>query len=120
MSVQQNFDRLSRDACEFINLKIEEIKLSVVERLSLLFADALSWLAVMIFLLLSSLCFIAALVVMLSVFMGVLPALLLVAFLLFAAAWLFYLLRGGIFANMMVARLYKVFFNDVEQSNGEE
>ena len=53
MEIKKNFDRLSREARELLDLKIEEIKLSFVERLSLLFADTLSWLAVIIFLLLS-------------------------------------------------------------------
>lgn len=115
MKIKENFDSLSGDAREFLNLKIEEIKLSVVERLSLFFADALSWLAVIIFLLLSSLCFLAAVVAWISVFTGLLPALFLVAFLLLAVACIFYLLRGSIFANVMVARFYKMFFSDDEQ-----
>ena len=119
MKIKENFDRLSGDAHEYLNFKIEELKLSIVERLSLFFADALSWLAVIIFLLLSSLCFLVALVKMLSIFMGLLPALLLVAFSLLAVAWIFYLLRGNIFVNIMVARFYKMFFNDNDRNNEE-
>ena len=120
MEIKENFDSLSADAREFLNLKIEELKLSFVERLSLFFADALSWLAVIIFLLLSSLCFLAALVAMLSVYMGLLPALLLVAFLLLAVAWLFHLLRGSIFINIMVARFYKMFFTKNDENDEKE
>lgn len=120
MEIKENFDRLSGDVREYLNLKIEELKLSIVERLSLFFADALSWLVVIIFLLLSSLCFLVALVVMLSIFMGLLPALFLMAFLLLAVAWIFYLLRGNIFANIMVARFYKMFFDDNDKNNEED
>lgn len=120
MEIKHNFDRLSHEAYEFLNLKIEEIKLSFVERLSLLFADALSWLVVIILLLLSSMCLLAAFVAVLSISMGILPALLIVALLLLFAASLFYVARGNLFVNIMVARFYKIFFNKNEQSDEKE
>ncbi len=120
MEIKHNFDRLSHEAYEFLNLKIEEVKLSFVERLSLLFADALSWLAIIIFLLLSSLCLLAAIVAVLSISIGLLPALFIVASLLLLAALLFYVTRGNLFVNIMVARFYKMFFNENEQSDEKE
>lgn len=117
MEIQKNFDRLSRDAREFLNLKVEEIKLSLVERLSLFFADALSWLAIIIFLLLSSMCFLVVIVALLSMYIGLVPALLLVAFLLLASAVVLYLMREHLFANVMVARFYRMFFSENDDEN---
>lgn len=120
MEIKKNFDRLSREARELLDLKIEEIKLSFVERLSLLFADTLSWLAVIMFLLLSLLCMLAAFVVVISLYVGLLPALFIATALLLVVAWLFYAARGTLFRNVMVARFYRMFFNENEQSDEQE
>lgn len=120
MGVKENFDNLSRDAQQFLDLKIEEVKLSLVERLSLLFADALAWLVFSAFLLLALLCLLVAVVILLSAFIGLLPSLFVVALLLLVVAWLLYAMRGSLFGDMMVARLYKLFFDEKEQCDGEE
>ena len=120
MEIKENFDSLSRDAREFIDLKIEEVKLSLVERLSLLFADALSWLLVMVLLALALLCLMAAFVAVLTYFVGLLLALLVTAVILLVAAYLLYTVRGNLFGNRMVARLYKVFFYENQKCDEDE
>ena len=62
----------------------------------------------------------AAFVVVISLYVGLLPALFIAAALLVAVAWLFYVARGTLFRNVMVARFYRIFFNENEQNDEQE
>ncbi len=117
MSVKQNFDRLSREVQETLNIEMDGIKLSLVESLSLFFADILSWLLVAVFSLLSLLGFLAAAVVAIAAVMGYALSFVVVAFLLLSVALLLYMLRGRLFTDMAVARFCRMFFRDKEGGN---
>ncbi len=110
--VKQGFDRLSCEAQDFLNLKIDEIKLSCVESLSLLFADVVSWLLVSLCLLLAFICLLVAGVVALSAVTGLVLSLVIAAAVLLVVMLLLYMLRRRLFTNIAVGRFCKMFFKE--------
>lgn len=115
MSVGQNFERLCEEVRNYVVLKSDDVKMAVVEELSLFFSDALSWLVILLFALLSFVCLLAAGIIVLASKIGSVLALAFAAAMLFVIALLFFSVRRRLFADILVRRLCRVFFREREQ-----
>lgn len=116
MELKENFDKLSDGAQQYIDLKVDNIKLHIVENMSLFCSDLLSRAVVGLFAIMALFFAMIAVVLFFAMYVGLLYAFLIVAGILLLVGALFYFFRKSIFANVMVGRFCRMFFpkNDVE------
>ena len=119
MRIEEIFENLTNSLKEYANIKAVSIKLSLVEKLSLLARDILSTLIIifiatiaLIFALLATMIFIAR-------YTGLLYASLLICTILTSAAVTVYIFRKRLFINMFIAHFCRIFFED-ETNNEKE
>lgn len=110
MEVKQNFDRLADDVQEYIDLRIDSIKLYVVQVLASFISDMLSRVVLFVFLFLSLVFMLIALMFLLAPLIGRVWSACVIVILLLLMAFFVYLGRKSLFANMMIGRLCKMFF----------
>lgn len=110
MEVKQNFDRLADDVQEYIDLRIDSIKLYVVQVLASFISDMLSRVVLFVFLFLSLVFMLIALMFLLAPLIGRVWSACVIVILLLLMAFFVYLGRKSLFANMMIGRLCKIFF----------
>lgn len=110
MEVKQNFDKLADDVQEYIDLRIDSIKLYVVQVLASFISDMLSRVVLFVFLFLSLVFMLIALMFLLAPLIGRVWSACVIVILLLLMAFFVYLGRKSLFANMMIGRLCKMFF----------
>lgn len=110
MELKQNFDRLVRDAREYLGLKTDELRLLLVDNLSVFMSDLLSWLAIFAIVQIALVCLLAVVIIAIASVAGYMWAFAVVAFVLLAVAGVFYLLRDRLFADIAVERFCRMFF----------
>lgn len=110
MEVKQNFDRLADDVQEYIDLRIDSIKLYIVQVFASFISDMLSRVVLFVFLLLSLVFMLMALIFLLAPLIGWVWSTCVIVILLLLMAFFVYLARKSLFANMMIGRLCKMFF----------
>lgn len=110
MEVKQNFDRLADDVQEYIDLRIDSIKLYVVQVLASFISDMLSRVVLFVFLFLSLVFMLIALMFLLAPLIGRVWSACVIVILLLLMAFFVYLGRKSLFADMMIGRLCKIFF----------
>lgn len=110
MEVKQNFDRLADDVQEYINLRVDSVKLYVVQVLSSFLSDMLSRIVLFVFLFLSLVFMLIALMFLLAPLIGWVWSACVIVILLLLMAFSVYLGRKSLFTNMMIGRLCKMFF----------
>ena len=118
MRIEEFFDNLTDDLKEYAGIRFVSIKMSLVEKLSLLSRDILSTL-VIFFLIATALFFaLLAIVILISRHIGLLYSSLLVCAILVTFALVVYLFRKKLFTNIFVAFFGKIFFNnDTDNKN---
>ena len=120
MRIEEIFENLTDNLKEYANNKAVSIKLSLVEKLSLLARDILSTIiifflatAALIFALLATMIFIAK-------YIGFLYASLLICAILTSGAIVIYLFRKQLFTNIFIARFSRIFFNNNTNNEKEK
>ena len=112
MRIEENFKNLTDSLKEYTNIKAVSIKLSLVEKLSLLARDILSTI-IIFFLATAALIFaLSATMIFIARYIGFLYASLLICAILACAAIVVYLFRKQLFTNIFIARLSRIIFND--------
>lgn len=107
-----DFENLSHEVREYINLSIDELKLKVVERMSQLSGDLLLCITLLLMGMVSLFFLLIVLAFVLSPFVGMLWATVVVAIVPLLIAFLLYVNRERIFINPVVRRLCRIFFDD--------
>ena len=111
MRIEEKFDNLTDTLKEYANIKAVSIKLSLVEKLSLLARDIFSTL--IIFLLTAAAIIFASIAIMILIArqIGFMYGSLLVCAILTSAAVTVYIFRKRLFINMFIARFSRIFFD---------
>ncbi len=112
MRIEDDFNNLTNSVKEYANLRMDAIKLLLVENLSLFLSSLLS--AFMIFFFFGASLFFALLATMIMIArcIGFFYASLVICVALAIIAFIIYLFRKRLFANFFVARFSKAFFDD--------
>ncbi len=110
MDVKQNFERLTDETREYINLRIDSTKLYMIEALSLLVGNLLSHTLFFVFLFITLIFMLAALMFLLSTIVGFMFSALIVSFISLGIGIIIYMNRKKLFADIMVNSLCKLFF----------
>ncbi len=109
---------MTEELISYVNMRIDSMKLSLVENLSVLLSGGFGILIFLIFLSIAMLCFIAALTVWLSELIGsTLFALLIVGGAFLIISIIAFLLRKKLIVNRMVGMFSRMFF---EKSDDDE
>lgn len=116
MDVKQNLGRLTDETSEYVNLRIESTKLYMVETISLFASTLISRILFFVFLTISFIFMLVALMLFLSTIVGYVVSSLLVSLLLLVVAIMVYANRKRMFGDMMVNSLCRIFFpkSDIE------
>lgn len=117
MEIKENFEKMAEALLQYVDLKSDDVKLNVVEKLSFLCNDIISYVAVSVFAVLSFLFVLVAIVAFLSPCIGLLCSSLVVAALLAVAALLLYAMRRRLFVNIMVKCFCRIFFTKNSDDN---
>ena len=104
---------LFEDIKYYIDLRVQRVKLTVVEHLSTLFSKAIAFVLMILFALLALLTLTGALIAAMSVWLNsVIWAFLIVAALYIILAVIMFALREKMFAGTMVSMFSKMFFQE--------
>lgn len=117
MEIKENFNRLSDTTQRYVDMKVDNVKLHVVEKVSVMCNDVLSYVLITMFAFLAFVFVMVAGVAFLSSFIGVVYSILAVAALLVITAGVLFLFRKRLFLNRMVKTFCRMFFNKKEAEN---
>lgn len=117
MGVGENLNELSKDTREYVKRSIDSYKLQIVENLSLLLGDIICGFVVSMLLFLAFLFVLAAIVMLLSVYIGYAFAVLAVVALLMLLALVVYVSRVPLFVNAMVERVVALFYGKEDRND---
>jgi len=118
MSDDKEKTSMTEELISYVNMRVDSMKLSLVENLSILFSGGFGIFVFIIFLSVAVLCFIAALTVWLSEAIGsALWALLIVGGAFLIISIIAFLLRKKLIVNRMVGMFSRMFF---EKSDDDE
>ena len=113
MRARDNFDKVTNSIKEYARIKRDDIKLQCVESLSLVASDILSMFLVALLSAIAFLFVVIAIMILVAQYIGVFYSLLAVGGVMALVAYIVYLFRKELFANLFVERFCKVFFNEV-------
>lgn len=116
MGFRAEIEKISKDALEYLKRGIDGCKLRLIENLSLLFGDVICFFVLSMLLFVAYMALMVAIVIVLLPVIGLPLAIVAVALLLLITAMVLYLLRERLFADRMVKRFVKIFF----EKNGNE
>lgn len=120
MRIEDKIENLTESLKEYVNYKIVSVKLSLVEKLSLLARDILSTL-IIFFLTTTALIFaLIATLILIAQHIGFLYGSLAICATLAGIALIVCLFRKRLFTNIFVARFSKIFFNDDASNEKDE
>ena len=118
MRIEEFLDNLTDNLKEYADIKFVSIKISLVEKLSLLSRDILSIIVIFFFIATALFFALLAIVILISRYIGLLYSLLLVCTILLTFALAVYLFRKKLFTNIFVILFGKMFFsNDTNNKN---
>ena len=120
MGVGEKFNRLAESANDFAEAKIEELKLSCIENLSLLVSEFLSMMLVFIASAVSIFFALIAIVTIVATYIGFLYSVLVMAASMALLAFVIYLFREELFANIIVRRLCNILFKKHNENDDEK
>lgn len=104
-------DRLTSEVTDYVNLKVDAFKLSMVENLSTTLSSTFGVMVVALLALLAMLFFAAAITVLLSMLIGsMLWALVIMGAVLLIAAGVVYVLRDRLIINSLIRMFSRMFF----------
>ena len=115
MEIKENFDKLSDTTQRYVDMKVDNLKLHVVEKLSVMCNDVLSYAFIYMFALIAFVFLLIALIAFLSSSIGIVYSAISVATLLVVTAFVLYLFRKRLFLNAMVKCFCRMFFNREEE-----
>ncbi len=110
--IKRNLENLADDVMRSVGLRIDSLKLCVVEAVSRLLGRVLALLAVVVPLLFAVLFFLLALAFALVPLLGLVWSMFVVGVLLVAVAAVLYCVRGKLFGNVGVHFLCQLFFKN--------
>lgn len=110
MDIKKNFEKLTDDVQQYIDLKTDNIKLQVVENISLFCCDLLSYAVISVLAFLIIFFLLLAGLILLAPVIGLLQSLLAIATLLAIISAVVYYARKRLFANTIVIRFCRMFF----------
>ena len=116
MGFRAEIENISKDALEYLKRSIDGCKLRLIENLSLLFGDVICFFVLSMLLFVAYMALMVAIVIVLLPVIGLPLAIVAVALLLLITAMVLYMLRERLFADRMVKRFVKIFF----EKNGNE
>lgn len=116
MGFRAEIENISKDALEYLKRGIDGCKLRLIENLSLLFGDVICFFVLSMLLFVAYMALMVAIVIVLLPVIGLPLAIVAVALLLLITAMVLYMLRERLFADKMVKRFVKIFF----EKNGNE
>ncbi len=106
---------------EYVNLRFDSLKLSMVEGLAVIFSNAMAVIIAMLLGMMALMVLTTALIIFLSgVFGSLLWALMVVGVVYLFGAWLFFSLRGKFMIDTMVKMLSSIFFTSKSDRNEAE
>lgn len=112
MEIKNNFDNITDNVKEYVNLKSDSIKLTLAENLALFSSDILSGIIVFFFSITSLFFALLAIMILAARYIGFFYSSLIVCLILATIGFIIYLSRKHLFANIFVARFCKMFFNN--------
>ncbi len=112
MGIVEELEKLLDDAREYLGRSIDNYKLSFIENLSLLLGDIACGIVVFILLFVIFMLLLALLAILLTYFIGILPALLVVALLIAALSFIVYKKRHTLFTDHFVRLLCGIIFRE--------
>ena len=112
MGIGENFDKFTDSVKKYLNLKSDDVKLLLVENLSLLSSDVLSVVIALFFLSTAIFFALLAILILLSQYIGFILSSFVICTSLASIALVVYLFRRLIFANIFVARFCKMLFTN--------
>lgn len=120
MKIEEKIENLTVNLKEYANYKIVSVKLSLVEKLSLLARDILSTLIIFVLITVALIFALTATMILISQYIGFLYGSLVICATLAGTAFIVYMIRKRLFTNMFVARFSKIFFNDDTNDEKDE
>lgn len=120
MEIKQNFDNLAEDVREYMNLRMNSVKFQLVEHLSQMSGDILSYLIFFFFFFVAFLFFLFALMIFLAQYIGLLLSALTIGCVMLVIALIVFANRKQLFADMFVSRFCKMFFPEKDVTNEEQ
>ncbi len=108
MGVTDNFHNLSKDAQEYLKRSIDDVKMTVVEELSVMVGDIIASLALLLILFVAFLFILVGAVVALALVIGFVPSMAVAGFVLAVLAFVVYSQRARIFTNAIVRHLCRI------------
>ena len=108
MGVTDNFQNLSKDAQEYLKRSIDDVKMTVVEELSVMVGDIIASLALFLILFVAFLFILVGAVVALALVIGFVPSMAVAGFVLAVLAFVVYSQRARIFTNAIVRHLCRI------------
>lgn len=120
MGIKKNIEILTDDASEYIDACLDVLKLRLLERLSLLLSDLLSYLILLQLLFVAAIFVAVALLLALAPLTGYICGALIIASLLLLAAIVLSLFSRRIFVNSIVARMSRILFSKDNYDNETE
>ena len=105
MGVTEEFRNLSKDAQEYLRRSIDDVKITVVEELSVIVGDLIALLVLLLILFVAFLFILVGVVAVLAFAIGFLPSMLVAAGVLIVVAVVLYSLRTRIFTDTIVRHL---------------
>lgn len=115
MEIKENLDRLSDTTQQYVDMKIDNVKLHVVEKLSVMCNDVLSYVFVSLLVVMALFFLLFAAVAFFTPMIGLVYSMLAVAGLLTIFSTVLFLLRKKLFLNKMVRCFCRMFFNNKQK-----
>lgn len=112
MRIEDKIENLTESLKEYADIKIVSIKLSLVEKLSLLARDILSTLIIFLLTTAALIFALLATLILIAQYIGFLYGSLVICATLASIALIVCMFRKRLFTNIFVARFSKIFFND--------
>lgn len=106
--MNESFENLSKDAQEYIIRRVDDIKMTMVEELSVMMGDVFAGMLLLIMLFVAFLFVLVAAVAALAQVIGFIYAMVLAGVAIVVAALVLYRMRATIFVNTMVRHMCRI------------
>lgn len=117
MDIKENFDKLSDATQQYIDMRVDSAKLHIVEKLSIMCNEVLSYVVVSLLVVMALFFMLIAAVAFLAPIIGFVYSVLSVAGLLVIIAIVLFFMRKKLFLNVMVKCFCRMFFDDKTNEN---
>lgn len=109
MGIEKDFDELAKDVQEYLKRSADDAKMTIAEEVSLMIGNAIASAVLSVMLFTAFLLLLAAAMLFLSRFTGIIPAFLIGAAAVAAIAGILYYMRERIFTDAIVRHMCRLF-----------